>query len=184
MINLILIILIALSLLVLLLLAARRGAGESPKLNTALPEDSDYRVRLPQRALLDRCLSPEDVEFVAVLKARPVFRLFLQERRRLTLCWLRQTRRESARLYSLHVRSVRHAAGLRPAAEAKLFGAVGLFIIVYALMVSTVWLYGPFRARRFLHSLQFLAGLLSDLGVRIANSISPAPLPQPHLGSR
>jgi hypothetical protein len=166
---------IAIPVVLLLLLAL---LGRRNNVSTGLPAESEYLVRLPDRALLDRCLSAEDLEFVAILHSPRLLRLLVDERRRLALAWLRQTRREAGRLYRLHVRSARHAAGLRPAAEAGLLSAVCLFALVYALMVGTVWMYGPFRTRRFLHSLQVLAGVLSGLGGRIADSIGPELAPQ------
>jgi len=175
--NLVFFLAIPAALLLMLVLAGLRSTGEGAG-STALPGDAEYLVRLPERGLLDRCLAPEDVEFVAFLNSPPLLRLLLHERRRLALAWLHQTRREAARLYRLHIRSVRHAAGLRPAAEARLISAVGLFTIIYVLIVGTVWLYGPFRTRAFLHSLKVLAGVLLNLGGRIADSISPNWIPQ------
>jgi hypothetical protein len=101
----------------------------------------------------------------------------VRERRRLAIAWLRQTRREAQRLLELHVRSVRYAADLRPGAEAKLFLAFGLFLLVYGMMLGFVFWYGPVTTRRFLESLQGLAGVLSQLGERIATSIGSRPLP-------
>ncbi|PWU04419.1 MAG: hypothetical protein C5B51_16885 [Terriglobia bacterium] len=117
------------------------------------------------------------MDFAVMLRSRMLLRLLLQERRRLALAWLRETRREAARLYRLHVRLVRHAAELRPLDETKLIAAVGLFLMLHALMMGTVSLYGPFRTRRFLTSLRLLAGVLSRLGGRIADSIGPAMIP-------
>jgi hypothetical protein len=164
-------------LLILLALSGRRSHGEEA---TGLPAEAEYLIRLPERSLLDHCLSAEDSEFVAALRSPRLLALLVYERRRLALAWLRQTRREAGRLYRLHVRSVRHAAGLRPAAELRLLSAVSLFALVYALMVGTVWMYGPFRTRRFLDSLRVLAGVLSGLGSRIADSIGPEWSPQMH----
>jgi hypothetical protein len=130
-------------------------------------------ARLPRRSLLDLCLSAEDVEFVESKKSRGLLRMFLRERRRLALAWLRDTRREAKRLYSLHVTAVRHATDLRPAAEVKLLVAVGLFTLVYGAMMASVGFYGPFRTRRFLSSLHIMADVLTDLGGRIAESIAP-----------
>jgi hypothetical protein len=172
------IIAIALTLLFLLWVVWRRETNNGSAAGGGFPDPSEYLVRLPKRALLDRCLSPEDVEFAAMLRSPALLRLLVYERRRLALAWLRQTRREAVRLFRLHVRTVRHASGLRPLAEAKLFSAVGLFLIVHGVMVGSVCLYGPFRTRRFLESLRLLADLLSRLGGRIAESIGPGLVPQ------
>lgn len=176
MIDLVLVFAIVAALLFLLLLASRRDSVEGGA-GAGLSDDLEYAARLPERALLERCLSADDVEFAAVLRNSPVLRLLLRERRRLALAWLRETRREATRVYGLHVGTVRNAADLRPAAEAKLFFAVGLFFLTYALTVATVWLYGPFRTRRFLHSVQIQAQVLSHLGSRIADSITPKAVP-------
>ena len=177
MINFSFIIAITLALLFFLLVVWRRETKNGSGTGGSLPDPSEYLVRLPKRALLDRCLSPEDMEFVAMLRSPALLHLLVYERRRLALAWLRQTRREAVRLFRLHVRTVRHASGLRPAAEAQLFSAVGLFLIVHGVMVGSVCLYGPLRTRRFLESLRMLADILSRLGGRIAGSIGPDLVP-------
>jgi hypothetical protein len=161
----------------LLVVVLRGNRQQETGGNYELLNRPESLVRLPDRALLDRCLSAEDLAFISSLESPRLLRLFLRERRRLAIVWLRQTRREAQRLLELHVRSVRYAADLRPGAEAKLFLAAGLFLVVYTMMSGIVLWYGPLRTRRFLQSLQSLAGLLSILGQRIAGGIAPGPLP-------
>lgn len=175
--NFVFIIAIGIALLFFLWVAARRGVSDAaaPRDNAAQP--SEYLVRLPPRALLDRFLSPEDIEYAATLNSPVLLRLVVRERRRLAAAWLSQTRREAGRLFRLHVRTVRHAEGLRPAAEVKLVFAAGSFLVVYAVMMAAVGLYGPLRTRRFLESLQGLANVLSNLGGRIAEGIGPGLVP-------
>jgi hypothetical protein len=172
------IIAIAIALLVFLWVALQRGTDDGSGAIGKLPDAPECLVRLPKRALLDQCLSAEDVEFAATFASPALLRLLVGERRRLALAWLRETRREAARLFRLHVRTVRHSRGLRPASELKLFSAVGLFLISYGVMVASVCLYGPLRTRRFLESLRILADIVSRLGGRIAESASPALVPQ------
>jgi len=166
--NLIILIVIPLALLVLLMAIWRRGSSEGAGRARPLPDDSEYWVHLPKRELLDRCLSIEDLEFVQSFQSRPLLQLLLHERRRLTREWLRQTRREALRLYRLHVRVVRGAEELRPAAELGLGVSMALFLGVYGAMSAVVLLYGPFRTRGFLGSLHVMANLLSQCGGRIA----------------
>jgi len=161
----------------LLVLVLRRNHQPEAGGNYELLNRPESVVRLPDRALLDRCLSAEDLAFISSLRSPRLLRLFLRERRRLAIAWLRQTRREAQRLLEFHVRSVRYAADLRPGAEAKLFLAAGLFLVVYTMMLGIVFWYGPVRTRRFLQSLQSLAGVLSLLGERIAGGIASGPLP-------
>jgi hypothetical protein len=175
--NLTLIVILCITLLALLRIVLRRGRQEQPGDLLDMPVSLDYQVRLPGRFLLARCLSSEDLEFVTERKSSQLLHLFVRERRRLAVGWLRQIRREASRLYRLHVRSVRYAADLRPAAEAKLLLAVILFSVVYGAMLLAVELYGPFRTKRFLQSVQSMADVLVQLGGRIAASIAPAGLP-------
>ena len=161
----------------LLVLILRRNRDQEPGESYDSPNRLEPIVRLPDRILLDRCLSAEDLAFISSFASRHLLRLFVRERRRLAIAWLRHTRREAQRLLELHVRSVRYAADLRPGAEAKLFLAAGLFLLVYGMMLGFVFWYGPVRTRRFLESLQGLAGVLSQLGERIATSIGSRPLP-------
>jgi hypothetical protein len=176
--NLISICILCIGLLALVLLVWRRDRARETEDFLSESEGPENVARLPERGLLYRCLSPEDLEFITRRKSRRLEELFVRERRRLAICWLRQTRREASRLYGLHLRSARHAANLRPAAELNLFFAVALFLIVYEAMLGAVWLYGPFQARQFLAFLHSLGDLLSRLGVRIAGSITPAPWPE------
>ena len=166
--NWIVILAIGLILLVLLGTAGRKRGVAAGSAGGAFPGAAEPLVRLPAHALLSRCLSVEDAEFAASLGSPALLRLLLRERRRLALEWLSQTRMEAGRLFRLHVRTVRHAADLRPARELTLLVQAGTFLGVYALLVLAVRLYGPFRTRGFLQAVHGLAGLLMGLGARIA----------------
>jgi hypothetical protein len=165
------------ALVALLVLVLCRSRQEEAGGSHEAPNCPEPPVRLPDRALLDRCLSSEDLAYVSSFESQSLLRLFVRERRRLAVAWLRQTRREAQRLLGLHVRSVRYAADLRPGAEAKLFLAAGLFLLIYGAMLGIVSWYGPLRTRRFLESVQGLAGVLSRLGEGIAASIASGGLP-------
>lgn len=161
----------------LLVLVLRRNREQEPGGSYDSSNRLKPTVRLPDRTLLDQCLSAEDLAFISSFASRHLLWLFVRERRRLAIAWLRQTRREAQRLLQVHVRSVRYAADLRPGAEVKLFLAAGLFLVVYGIMLSIVFWYGPLRTRRFVQSLQGLAGVLSNLGERIAAGIPSGSMP-------
>jgi len=166
------------ALLVLLLIAWRRGASDDHAAIQDRFQSTEYRVHLPERALLDRCLAREDEKYVAGLRSPRLLALLLHERRRLALGWLRQTRREASRLYRLHVHSVRHAADLQPASEMKLLSALGLFLFICGTMMGMVWLSGPLRTWKLLQAVASQADLLSRLGDRIAAYITPQLMPE------
>jgi hypothetical protein len=168
---------ISVALLWLLFLMLRRSRAEIGRMALS-PGGSEYEVRLPARNLLDECLSMEDLEFVRRRKSRALTGLFLKERRRLAALWLRETRREAHRLFRLHLNSVRFAADLRPAAEARLLFAVAVFFLVYGALITAVWFYGPLQTRQFLHSTHALARILARLTDRIARAIGPVAVPR------
>lgn len=176
--NFIFVIAIGLALLFFFWVASRRNTSDIAAPYGGSPDASEYMVHLPSRALLDRFLSAEDVEYAATLNSSALVRLVVRERRRLATVWLRQNGREAGRLFRLHLRMVRQAEGLRPTAEVKLVFAVGSFFFVYAVMMAAVGLYGTLRTRRFLESLQTLANVLSNLGGRIAEGIGSSMVPQ------
>jgi hypothetical protein len=170
MMNLVILIAIPLALLILLIAAFRRGSTDLP---SAYPDFADHAPRLPNPALLEQCLSVDDLNFVKCLNSRRVLRLLLHERRRLAREWLRLMRRESVRLFRLHVHMVRHSEELRPSVEFRLGVSVATFFIVYGAMVAVVSLYGPVRTRTLLDSLHYLGNILSNCGGRIAAVTSP-----------
>jgi hypothetical protein len=168
---------ISVALLWLLFLVLRRSTAEVGRMGL-YPAGSECEVRLPPRHLLDQCLSMEDLEFVRRRKSRALLGIFLEERRRLAALWLRETRREAHRLFRLHLNSVRFAADLRPAAEARLLFAVAVFFVVYGALITTVWFYGPLQTRQFLHSTHALARILARSADRIARTIAPGAAPR------
>lgn len=169
---------IAGALLILLWVAVRRNVSDASR-----AAEPDFEPCLPPRALMQRILSIEDVEFAAVLQAPGVLRLLLEERRRLALAWLRQTRREAGRLVERHVREARHAAGLRPAIEIRLFAHMTLFLATYQVLLAGVWFWGPFRTRRYLLWIRGLSDLLSDYGGRMADLARAGSAPAPRAAS-
>lgn len=162
------------ALLILLWVAVRRNVSGS------LAAEPDFEPCLPPRALMQRILSIEDVEFAQMLPAPRVLRLLVAERRRLALGWLHQIRREAGRLVEMHVREARHAAGLRPATEIRLFAHMTLFLATYQVLLAGVWFWGPFRTRGYLRWIRGLSDLVSDSGGRMADlaRAGSAPAPQ------
>lgn len=159
---------------VLLALIALVRARSAEKERPASPGagSQEFVVRLPQTNLLARCISLEDVAYVSGLRAPSLSHLLFRERRRLALLWLRQTRREAGRLYRLHLRTSGQAVDLQPVAELQLLFHFASFLIVYQILISVVWLYGPVRARAFVRSVRALADILASHVDRIAGAIT------------
>src|SRR5690348_4549836 len=105
-------------LLVFLLITRSRGTAAGRSSGAAV--ESQDLPRPTSRAVLDRCLSLEDIRFVTSIRSPELLQLLLAERRRLALRWLKQTRTEAGQLFRSHLRAARHAHNLRPATEFRL----------------------------------------------------------------
>lgn len=157
-------------LLVLLLITRRRGAAAG-RFSGAAPESQDL-PRPPSRAILDRCLSLEDIRFITTIRSPELLRLLLSERRRLALRWLKQTRTEAGRLFRSHLRAARHAQNLRPATEFRLLFDFTSLVLIYQILAILVRFYGPIRTAGFLRLAHSLSRVLANLGGHIADTIA------------
>jgi hypothetical protein len=124
-------------------------------------------AEVPPAALMDRIFAEDDLSFVSSEGARPIRRQFLQDRRRIALSWLGQTRREAIRILHLHLHAVRTNRSLHPLLEFQILAHTLLFFAVYTLLWSIIATYGAFWARGFVRNVVTLAGRLSALGARI-----------------
>jgi hypothetical protein len=140
--------------LVLLLLLLWRQSGTEG--NIVKAEDSEEAQggaamvppELPPPMLLERVFAAQDFEFVSTHAPREAQRVFVRERRAMALSWLRETRKQAARLMGHHLSAVRRDAGLNPATEGKIAVHFALFQMGHGLVWSLVWSLGPFRARK------------------------------------
>lgn len=90
--------------------------------------------------------SPEDAKFMAGTAPPEVQSLFLGERRRLALQWLRLTRRHVSRLMDLHLRLASNTNDPNLIFELTLTAKYVVFKIISTIAFILVWLLGPFRA--------------------------------------
>jgi|SRR5579884_3274981 len=155
-------------LLVLLLITHNRGAERS----SGVALESQDLPRPPSRAILDRCLSLEDIRFITTIRSPELLRLLLSERRRLALRWLKQTRTEAGRLFRSHLRAARHAQNLRPATEFRLLFDFTSLVLIYQLLAILVRFYGPIRTAGFLRLAHSLSHVLANLGGHIADTVA------------
>ncbi len=125
---------------------------------------------LPDRAIMERILSAEDARYIASLRLPRVYRLFLRERRRLAIVWLRAIRAEAARLFGLHTRAVRQMQDVRPIMEVRVACSFALFMLNYAVVVGLVRWYGPFGAGAILRVFDSLSGAMERLSRQVAGS--------------
>ncbi len=175
----ILFIAVGVALLLVVGLLLRGGAGAQSRPRRALRAGEMQPPGMPPRELMERIFAEDDLVFVEAEDAHFIRKQFLNDRRRMALCWLRQIRLEAKRILQLHLQMVRTDRALRPAAELKLIGHTLLFIAVYLVLVNLVEIYGAFGARAVLRNACALAGRLSVLGGSILNDALLPPLPVP-----
>jgi hypothetical protein len=127
-------------------------------------------VGLPDRAIMERILAPEDSRYIASLRLPRVYRLFQRERRVLALAWLRAIRAEATRIFGLHTRAVRQTQDVRPMMEVRVACSFALFMLNYAVIVGLVRWYGPFGAGAVLRLFDSLSGAMERLSRQVAGS--------------
>jgi hypothetical protein len=133
-------------------------------------------LELPPRVLVERIFSPQDWEFVSRQTPVPIRITFLQERRTIALSWLRQTRKQAARLMDFHRRAVRWNTNLSPAIEIKLAANYILFLLVCEILLGLIWLRGPFHARRMIGYAIGIAERLWFISGQLLAGLDPARL--------
>jgi hypothetical protein len=172
--NLTLITILAVALAAVLALALRRT--EEPGLPGPVDDVGGWD-RLPRRSLIDRFLATADIDYVASLRLPGIFKVLIEERRRLALEWLRATRTEARRIIQLHARSARHSAELAVSTEFRLYWQYANFVLVYYAAVCLLQIYGPRSARRVVRSVGALTDRLASLGGGIADIARPVAVP-------
>jgi hypothetical protein len=140
----------------------RKPAGSGPAAKIGPVELPT--VELPSRALMSRILAEDDLGFIDGEGVRAIRKQFLQDRRRLALSWLLQTRRQATAILGFHLRAVRTDFSLRPSVELQLALHTLLFFATYAALWSLVTCYGAFGARAILRNVVNLSGRLAGLG--------------------
>jgi hypothetical protein len=102
----------------------------------------------PDRLLIDRLFDEADWDLVSKETRPEVAQVFLRDRTRLAIEWLHHTRRQAARLMTLHRRVVRHNVELKPYLEMKLAVNYLAFVLLCSLLHVVIRARGPFRATR------------------------------------
>jgi len=157
-------------------LRATESAAGSKALSDARETLTALELELPPRALVERIFSPQDWDFVSSQNAVQIRLTFLQERRTIALSWLRQTRKQAARLMDFHRRAVRWNSNLSPAIEIKLAANYVLFLLVCEILLGLIWLRGPFYARRMVGYAMGMAEQLWFTSGQLLAGLDPARL--------
>lgn len=155
---------LSLALLVLLLLWASRGArvaANQEEIAGVQEALAALQLAGPPRTLEEKIFAGRDWEFVSKRTPRPIQLEFLNDRKKLALSWLRESRKKVAEVLALHRTAARQWSSLRPAAELGLVVHYLFFLMVYAILFGLIWLRGPFALRRMVSYASELAEQLS-----------------------
>ena len=139
-----------------------RGSATGRKAFSGAQEAlNGFELELPPRVLVERIFATEDLDFISRQTPPQIQRMFLRERRAIALSWLRETRRQAARLVDFHLRVVRRNVNLRPAAEIGLAFRYVLFLLESGVLGLLIQLGGPFHSRRMVG---YAVGVAQQLG--------------------
>jgi hypothetical protein len=148
---------LAVFLVALLLLITNREGGEKQVLIEADERTQpDFHEVLQSPEMVFRIFSPQDGEFIFLMRSPHLLRIYQQERRAVALHWIRRTSRDAARIMQAHRLHSRQSQNLNVATEAKLFFQYLELRFICGLLGFLTKIFGP-------HSLNDLAGYAGNL---------------------
>jgi hypothetical protein len=144
---------VAVGLLVLLLMAMRRqplhAAGSAGELVTAKRTLESLQLGLLPTKLVDQIFGEQDLTYVATIGSNEIRSLFLSERKRLALTWIRRVRKQVRALKDFHVSRSRMFTQMSRWREMSLaFDFAGLEARCRVLQLLLLWR-GPYAAPDF-----------------------------------
>ena len=143
------------------------GAGESRAVLTSLD------LNLPSRLLADRIFAQDDWDFVR--RATPSLeQAFLQERKKIALLWLKDTRVCVRRIFRFYRIAVRSSAALQFWTELRIAGSYFAFLFMVSSVQSLIYLRGPFYSRGMIVSMFTTADRISRAAARTLAALDPS----------
>lgn len=157
---------VSLALLLLYLLAVWSRRGSADDAHGDFEQDigstiAQALLELPPQALALRIFDPEDWKFVLSSGGCEAKGVFLAERKRVALIWLRQTKRTVAKILRLYRQAASGSKNIRLWTELSLAFDYFLFLLLCQLLSALIWLRGPFLARQLIGTTTNLAEQLS-----------------------
>jgi len=120
--------------------------GESRTIFAAL------NLSLPSRLLADRIFARDDWDFVC-RESPSVEQAFLQERKKVALLWLKDTRFCVGRIFHFYRIAVRGNAALEFWTELRIAGNYFMFLLMVSSVQSLIYLRGPFYTHGMIMSM-------------------------------
>lgn len=162
MMQLVIFLVVAIGLLGLLLVAMRRqpshAAGSAGELVTAKRTLESLQLGLLPAELVDQIFGGRDLTYVATIGSNEIRSLFLSERKRLALTWIRRVRKQIRALKDFHVSRSRMFTQMSRWRELSLaFNFAGLEARCRILQLLLLWR-GPYAAPDFARRTAATAG--------------------------
>lgn len=147
---------------------------------------SSLQVELLPPDLVARIFAIDDMEYVRSLHSEGVRQLFLTERERIALSWVRHLRRQVTSLRHFHLGSARLYARLNFRAEAAL--AVDFTILLFACraLELMLWMRGPYGATRIVGATTAAAARVCEVSEKSLGFLRPgnaSPFGSPRAGN-
>jgi hypothetical protein len=162
MIGLLLYLLVGIGLLVVLwMLARRKGApveGCGQQFVEARQALRTLQLGLLPENLIERIFDPEDFRYVTAASSGEIGELFLQERKRISLMWVRRVRCEIRNLMQFHLDYSRLHAKLSLLTEIRLALDFTFLLLACRALRILLYLRGPYGARAMVGVLTAAAG--------------------------
>lgn len=161
---------VAVALLVLLLLWLRQPGSDTTAQDLAAVREGLAALtrRVPPRGLVERIFAPEDLDYVRRNTPVGTLPLFMDERRRLAILWLRSTKLRVQEVMVVYRRAVRGSKNLRAFVELRPAINYALFLLSCKLLQGLIEMFGPFALRGAVSYIEGLAEQVSVSTARLA----------------
>jgi hypothetical protein len=137
---------------------------------------------LPQN-LIARIFDPEDLRYVTAASPEEIGKLFLQERTRISLMWVRRVRSEIRNLMHFHLAYSRLHAKLSLLTEIRLALDFALLLMACRVLRVLLYLRGPYGARAAVRVLTAAAGRVCAASEKSLAFLNPPALESFRRGS-
>jgi len=157
----------------------RRPEGISGTLVEASQALSTLKLGLLPRELVARIFAKGDFEYVASSAPRSVQEFFLDERKRVALCWVNQVRTQILSLRRFHRGSARAYARLSVKTELNLALSFASLLLACRALQVVLYARGPYAAPRMIGAMAGTAARvcrISEESLAFLNSARMAPL--------
>lgn len=165
------------SLLLLLVFALLRRPGRPEGSSQALL-DARQALSVLQHDLLppeivQRVFAKQDLEYVLACTPEPVHRVFVDERRKVAMIWVRQVRRGVLSLRAFHLGQARHYSRVNLATEVQLAANFALLLMSCRALEIALFFGGPYATPQILGGTVGVAARLCRVSQQSLAFLSP-----------